>query len=78
MVRAAVVELMASLDPAHRSFIDFGIVSGVTRRRMGYMGKESLWKNKLAAWFFTTAGGNVFSIPNKIPIFFKAPSPFLN
>jgi 1-acyl-sn-glycerol-3-phosphate acyltransferase len=32
------------LAPVHRSFIDFGLVSGVTRRRMRYMGKDSLWK----------------------------------
>jgi 1-acyl-sn-glycerol-3-phosphate acyltransferase len=44
------------LAPVHRSFIDFGIVSGVTRRRMGYMGKESLWKSRLLGRFITTLG----------------------
>lgn len=44
------------LAPVHRSFIDFGIVSGVTRRQMGYMGKESLWTSKLLGWFITTLG----------------------
>lgn len=44
------------LAPVHRSFIDFGIVSGVTRRRMGYMGKESLWKSKLLGAFISTLG----------------------
>lgn len=34
------------LAPVHRSFIDFGLVSGVTRRRMRYMGKDSLWRFK--------------------------------
>ncbi len=44
------------LAPVHRSFIDFGLVSGVTRRRMGYMGKESLWKSRLLGGFITMLG----------------------
>jgi 1-acyl-sn-glycerol-3-phosphate acyltransferase len=44
------------LAPVHRSFIDFGIVSGVTRRRMGYMGKESLWNSPLLGKFISTLG----------------------
>lgn len=44
------------LAPVHRSFIDFGIVSGVTRRRMGYMGKESLWNSTLLGKFISTLG----------------------
>jgi 1-acyl-sn-glycerol-3-phosphate acyltransferase len=32
------------LAPVHRSFVDFALVSGVTKRRMRYMGKDSLWK----------------------------------
>ena len=44
------------LAPVHRSFIDFGLVSGVTRRRMGYMGKESLWNSKLLGGFITMLG----------------------
>ncbi len=44
------------LAPVHRSFIDFGLVSAVTRRPMGYMGKESLWKNKLLGAFITHLG----------------------
>ena len=35
------------LAPVHRSFIDFALVSGVTKRRMRYMGKDSLWKVSL-------------------------------
>ncbi len=44
------------LAPVHRSFIDFGLVAGVTKRRVRYMGKDSLWK---VAWFgrFITALG---------------------
>jgi 1-acyl-sn-glycerol-3-phosphate acyltransferase len=44
------------LAPVHRSWIDFALVSGVTRRRMGYMGKESLWKSKLLGSFITMLG----------------------
>lgn len=44
------------LAPVHRSFIDFGLVSAVTRRRMGYMGKESLWKSKLLGGFISMLG----------------------
>lgn len=44
------------LAPVHRSFIDFGLVSAVTRRRMRYMGKESLWKVKALGWFLTALG----------------------
>ncbi len=44
------------LAPIHRSWIDFGLVSAVTRRRMGYMGKESLWKNKALGAFITMLG----------------------
>ena len=44
------------LAPVHRSFIDFGIVSGVTRRRMGYMGKESLWTSTLLGKFISVLG----------------------
>ena len=31
------------LAPVHRSFIDFALTSSITRRRMRYMGKDSLW-----------------------------------
>ncbi len=44
------------LAPVHRSWIDFGLVSGVTRRPLGYMGKESLWKNKYFGAFITHLG----------------------
>jgi 1-acyl-sn-glycerol-3-phosphate acyltransferase len=44
------------LAPVHRSFIDFGLVSAVTRRPMGFMGKESLWKNKWLGAFITHLG----------------------
>jgi pantoate ligase / CMP/dCMP kinase len=36
------------LSPVHRSVLDFLIVGSVTRRRMRYVGKESVWKPR---WF---------------------------
>jgi len=33
------------------------MISQVTKRRLRYMGKESLWKTRFGAWLFTTAGG---------------------
>jgi 1-acyl-sn-glycerol-3-phosphate acyltransferase len=45
------------LSPIHRSNLDTPIVAAITRRRLRYMGKESLWKNRFGAWFLTTAGG---------------------
>lgn len=44
------------LAPVHRSFIDFALVSGVTKRRMRYMGKDSLWRNPLLGRFISTLG----------------------
>ena len=43
--------------PVHRSNIDTFPMIGMTRRRMAFLGKDSLWKTKLTAWFFTTVGG---------------------
>ncbi len=45
------------LAPIHRSYLDTPVVALVTRRRLRYMGKESMWKNKFGAWFFTGGGG---------------------
>ena len=45
------------LAPVHRSNIDTFPMIAMTRRRMGFLGKDSLWKTKLTAWFFTTMGG---------------------
>lgn len=44
------------LAPIHRSWVDFGLVSSVTRRPMAYMGKESLWKNRYFGAFITHLG----------------------
>jgi 1-acyl-sn-glycerol-3-phosphate acyltransferase len=42
--------------PVHRSFIDFGLVAGMTRRRLRYMGKDSLWKFKWPGRLFSSLG----------------------
>lgn len=45
------------VSPIHRSNLDSPVIAAITRRRLRYMGKESLWKSRFGAWFFTTAGG---------------------
>lgn len=45
------------LSPVHRSNIDTPLVAGVTKRRMCFMGKESMWKHRAPAWLFTAVGG---------------------
>lgn len=45
------------LAPVHRSNADTLVVSALTRRRLRYMGKHTLWKNGLAGRFFTALGG---------------------
>jgi len=42
---------------AHRSNIDTFVVSVITRRRMRFMGKDSLWKHAAPDWFFSALGG---------------------
>lgn len=44
------------LAPVHRSFLDFALVAGVTRRRMRYMGKVELWKYKWGGKFIEALG----------------------
>jgi 1-acyl-sn-glycerol-3-phosphate acyltransferase len=44
------------LAPVHRSFLDFAIVSCVTRRRLCYMAKDSIWKFGLSNRFFRALG----------------------
>ena len=45
------------LSPVHRSFIDTPIAGMVTRRRLRFMGKESLWDNKALGVFLSVMGG---------------------
>ena len=44
------------LAPVHRSNIDFFLVAALTRTRMRYMGKDSLWKVPLLGPFIATLG----------------------
>lgn len=45
------------LAPVHRSNIDFALVSLVTRRRLRYMAKDSVWKSQLLGRFVSFLGG---------------------
>jgi 1-acyl-sn-glycerol-3-phosphate acyltransferase len=44
------------LAPVHRSNVDFAIASTLTKRRMRFMGKDSLFKIKPIAAFFSALG----------------------
>ena len=45
------------LAPVHRSNIDTPLVAAVTRRRLRYMGKDTVWKYRLPGWVLTALGG---------------------
>ncbi len=45
------------LSGVHRSNVDTLLVAAVTRRRMRYMGKHTMWKYDLPGRFFTAMGG---------------------
>ena len=45
------------LAPVHRSNMDILIVAICTKRRMRYMGKDSLWKHQPASWLLSALGG---------------------
>lgn len=44
------------LAPVHRSYIDTPIASGCTRRRLRFMGKDSMWKSKTFGWTLSALG----------------------
>ena len=44
------------LAPVHRSFADFGFTAFVTHRKIFFMAKDSLWKNKLLGWVLDHLG----------------------
>ena len=44
------------LAPVHRSFADFGFSAFVTRRKLFFMAKDGLWKNRFLGWFLLTLG----------------------
>jgi 1-acyl-sn-glycerol-3-phosphate acyltransferase len=45
------------LAPAHRSNMDTPIAACVTRRRLRYMGKDTLWKKQPYRWLLSSLGG---------------------
>ena len=45
------------LAPVHRSYMDTPISSCLTRRRLRFMGKDTLWKNRWFGWLLSTLGG---------------------
>ena len=45
------------LAPVHRSLIDTPIAALLTRRRLRFMGKETLWENKALGGFLSVMGG---------------------
>jgi 1-acyl-sn-glycerol-3-phosphate acyltransferase len=45
------------LAPVHRSNMDTPIAACTTRRRLRYMGKDSLWKKQPGRWLLSALGG---------------------
>ena len=45
------------LAPVHRSYIDTPISSCLTRRRLRFMGKDTLWRNRISGWLLSSLGG---------------------
>ncbi len=45
------------LAPVHRSYVDTPISAAVTRRRMRYMAKDSMWNNRQFGWLISSCGG---------------------
>lgn len=45
------------LAPVHRSYVDSPIAACLTRRRLRFMGKDTLWKYSASAWVLSALGG---------------------
>jgi 1-acyl-sn-glycerol-3-phosphate acyltransferase len=45
------------LAPSHRSIIDTPIASGVTRRRLRFMGADKWWRQRQFGWLLSALGG---------------------
>ena len=45
------------LAPVHRSYIDTPFASACTRRRLRFMGKDTLWKRQPFNWMLSALGG---------------------
>ena len=44
------------LAPVHRSNVDSPLVAGITRRRLRYMGKDTMWKLRPFGWLWSALG----------------------
>jgi 1-acyl-sn-glycerol-3-phosphate acyltransferase len=44
------------LAPVHRSFADFSFAAFVTKRKIFFMAKDSLWKSRFLGWLLITLG----------------------
>ena len=44
------------LAPVHRSYPDTFLAGAVTRRRLRFMGKDSMWKNRQFGWMLSAFG----------------------
>ena len=44
------------LAPVHRSYVDTPISGCVTSRRMRFMGKDTMWKNRTIGWILSALG----------------------
>jgi 1-acyl-sn-glycerol-3-phosphate acyltransferase len=45
------------LAPIHRSYVDTPIAACVTKRRLRFMGKDTLWQNRFSGWLLSSLGG---------------------
>ncbi|MGH9133572.1 MAG: lysophospholipid acyltransferase family protein, partial [Ilumatobacteraceae bacterium] len=45
------------LAPVHRSYIDTPVACCITSRRLRYMGKDTLWRNRAFGWLLSALGG---------------------
>jgi 1-acyl-sn-glycerol-3-phosphate acyltransferase len=43
--------------PIHRSYVDTPIIACITRRRLRYLGKDTMWKRRWSAWLLSGLGG---------------------
>ncbi|HUA93975.1 MAG TPA: lysophospholipid acyltransferase family protein [Acidimicrobiales bacterium] len=44
------------IAPVHRSFADFGFSAFLTRRKLFFMAKDDLWRNRFLGWLLLTLG----------------------
>ena len=44
------------LAPVHRCYLDTPYAAAVTRRRLRFMGKDTMWKHRASGWVFSALG----------------------